>query len=139
MPERAAAYLVGTRLPAAPSLYTAGADHTLFVFLRSGCAYCTASMPFYTKLNEVRKASRVPVAMTAVSTDSQSVLESYLATHGLPFDRAVSISASEFARYNIRGTPTLLYVDRRGTVRRAWLGKLPEAAEREILTLLSGI
>ena len=36
----------------------------------------------------------------------------------------------------VAGTPTLILVDKEGTVKKVWIGKLPESAQSEVISQL---
>jgi hypothetical protein len=36
----------------------------------------------------------------------------------------------------VAGTPTLILVDKEGTVKKVWMGKLPESAQSEVISQL---
>lgn len=132
-----AEYRTGEKLPGSSRLDLSRADHTLLLFVRSTCAYCTASMPFYRKLTDARSKSGVSLNLTVVSSEPQEVLESYIKQYGVAADASVSLPDPELRQYKVRGTPTLVLADRDGVVRKVWVGQLREQAEREVLDLVS--
>lgn len=130
-------YEPGDKLPAGSRLDLSKADHTLLLFVRSTCGYGTASMPFYGKLSDARRPSG-SISLTAVSSEPEAVVKGYLAHHDVVLDAAISLSAAEFRRYRVRGTPTLVLASRDGTVRKVWSGQLASRAEEEVLGVLAG-
>lgn len=53
----------------------------------------------------------------------------YLNEHGISADE---IKQTSLNNINVRGTPTLIMVDRSGTVLQSWVGKLPPEKEAEL-------
>lgn len=131
-------YEIGERLPATGAVDLSRTDHTFLLFLRSTCGYCTASMPFYAKVAEARRQSPISISLTALSSESERVLQDYLQRHNVSLDALVSLSPADSRQYRVRGTPTIMLVDREGVVRKVWTGQLAAEAEREVLDLISG-
>ena len=61
-----------------------------------------------------------------------SALARYLRLHGLTVDQIVSVAQSR-----VRGTPTLLLVDRSGVIEAVWLGKVSRDVEQEIISAVT--
>lgn len=131
-------YQIGERLPTTRAVDLSRTNHTLLLFLRSTCSYCTASMPFYAKVADARRQSPMSISLTALSSESERVLQDYLRRHNISLDATVSLSPADSRQYRVRGTPTIMLVDRAGIVRRVWIGQLAPEAEQEVLDLVSG-
>jgi hypothetical protein len=107
-------------------------DRTLVLILRKGCHYCAASAPFYRRLaGLIGESGRVH--LTAVLPHPVPEAKEYLARQGLEIE---DIRQANLASLRIAGTPTLLLVDKRGTVRMIWVGKLPDEGETQVLLAL---
>jgi rhodanese-related sulfurtransferase len=108
-------------------------EHSLNVALvvSPDCVFCQRSAPFYRTLAAHAQASGTPlyVAVPAV----KGAME-YLRASGL--DKAHVITWRELG-VTVDGTPTMLFIDRAGLVRRSWVGLLGSEGAAEALDLLS--
>ena len=109
-------------------------DKTLLLVLSTNCRYCTESAPFYRRLAEQR-AGRQDVRLIAVLPQSVGEAQKYLGDLSVPVDEITQ--ASPGATY-ARATPTLIVVDRTGSVVESWVGMLPAEKEAEVLRLFLG-
>jgi len=125
-------------MPQAAKLGLPEADYTLLMFLRSTCRYCTESMPFYRTLKNVRDGEAVSVRLAALSAEPREMLEGYLSEHKVAVDSTIALSPSEFSAFRVRGTPTLILVDRKNVVRRVWIGLLDSAQQTQVLAAVEG-
>lgn len=121
---------VGERGESLPGVQFDRAERTLVLYARSTCKYCTASMPLYRRLVEAKASGRFQ--FVSVGAEPETTQRAYFATHGVSLDRYVVMSSAE-----ARGTPTLVVVDRKGVVRRVWLGQQSPDVEQEILRVAS--
>jgi thiol-disulfide isomerase/thioredoxin len=104
------------------------------LFLSTECHFCDASMPFYRQLADIhnqRSANRV--ALLGVSREPGRNLEDHLAQNHVGFDHVYQLP-STFKL--LTGTPTLLLVDRTGTIRRAFVGELNAPQEQQLLAFM---
>ncbi len=90
---------------------------SLVFFLNKDCHYCTSSAPFYRQLTE--EAARRSVKSLAVLPNSIEDAKAYIHSIELPID---DVRTGPLSSYKIPGTPTVLFVNSRGTVERAWFG-----------------
>jgi|ERR1051326_3996315 thioredoxin-related protein len=121
----------GDRIADNTSLALAAAPYTLLLFNRSGCKFCTDSLPFYQKLAVVARQSGVRlVSITSEDLDSN---RAYLNANQVPVERVI---AAQESHLRARGTPTLLLVARTGAVIDSWSGKLASQAELRVLDSL---
>jgi len=118
-------YEVGDRIRETDQL-TFGAP-TLILNTASSCTYCTASMEFYARLQELG------VRTIAVTPEPSDVNARYLASHGIKPLAVLSASANGLT---FSGTPALLLVDGRGVVNGAWMGRQTADGEAEIIRAL---
>jgi hypothetical protein len=100
------------------------ADRTLVLALSTTCHFCSESAPFYKRL--LTDASSHGVRALAVLPQPIDSSRAYLAGLGVPLPNIIQRSLGEI---DVAATPTLLIVDARGNIQKAWVGKL--AADRE--------
>jgi hypothetical protein len=135
---RAQDYRIGEALPAFPGVDYAAADRTLLLFVRSTCRFCTASMPFYARIEQAVRRGHERVRLVAVSSDTRDELDGYLHQHAVQVDQTVPVDVEAAGRLKIRGTPTLVLADRQGVVLETWVGLLPGAREPEVIAKVAG-
>jgi peroxiredoxin len=98
---------------------------TLVMYINSQCRFCTASMPLYQKLSE-SKTSGTQLRLVAASTEPAEIAQAYLRQHDVSVDAVVSVPPGI-------PTPTLVLVDRSGTVRKHWVGQQDEGGAESLL------
>ena len=107
---------------------------TLLMVLSTNCRYCTESVPFYQQL-AIRKGGRDDVRIMAVLPQNPGEAQKYLSDHGITVDEIrQAVPGAEYSR----ATPTLIIVDRSGSVVESWVGKLPPEKEAEVLNRFLG-
>ena len=106
------------------------ANKTLLIVVRSGCEFCSASMPFYRRLAETTR-DRNDVRVLIVTRDDTLVAGRYLGGYQLQLPVVTSIDVSR--ALNIAATPTLILVNRTGTVKNVWVGQLSSGREKEVI------
>ena len=104
---------------------------TLVMALQTTCHFCSESAPFYRRLVAAAGQSHVPIV--AVLPEAKHESEAYLRELQVDVPNVRQVS---FRDIQIRGTPTLLLVDRTGVVRQMWVGKLPADREQDVLDQL---
>jgi thioredoxin-related protein len=116
---------------------THDADRMVVVALAPGCRFCTESMPFYKRLIEERDAqgAGVPVIATVASEEMIEGERQVMDEAQVSPDDLVALSLGDVG---VSGTPTLLLVDRDGTVLEAWIGMQQPDGEEEILEAAFG-
>ena len=119
-----------------PEAEFGSSDRTLLVVVRSSCPACTTSLPFYRKVTDTLSSNKAPVRLVAVVLDPLEAGTRYLSDNGI-FPHAV-IRMSAAAGNRIRLTPTILLVDREGSLIGNWVGILSREQEREVLEKLMG-
>jgi hypothetical protein len=119
---------LGTKFALGPADSTSHAM-TLVLALRQGCRFCAESASFYKRLTQLAGDSKRLHLMVVLPQDP-SQGRKYL--KDLDIDIG-DVQRGEFAALNIAYTPTLLLLDRKGSVRRIWVGKLSERRESEVL------
>jgi hypothetical protein len=104
-------------------------DQTLVMALRKGCHFCEDSTPFYQRLIAEQKATSSPIV--AIFPDTADAVNQVVQSEGLS---GVHVFAGvPLEKLKVDGTPTLLLVDRSGTVSKAWIGMLSPREELEVM------
>lgn len=107
-------------------------ERTLVLAVQPKCRFCTESAPFYKQLAE-RQFNHSGLKLLALSQFPVDVTKKYLDTLGVPIEE---IKQAPFDSIGIAGTPTLLLIDRSGTVTNLWFGRLKQEQEAEVLAQL---
>lgn len=104
-------------------------DKTLLMVLSTNCRYCTESVPFYQQLAQ-QKALRKNARLIAILPQSLGEAEKYLNDNEIAVDEIRQpVPGAVYAK----ATPTLIVVDRIGSVVGSWVGKLPPEKEAEVM------
>jgi len=122
---------VGTNLgDRLPGIDWNGNRRTLVLAISTSCHFCTESAPFFRLLQQ---ASNRQSKIVAVLPESVSESTAYLEKVGVQTDQ---VQQAAPGKIGIRGTPTMLLVDGRGTVTKIWVGKLDSEQQIEVLDTL---
>ena len=111
----------GDRLPRLDGWDWGSHDRTLVIALRKGCHFCEDSAPFYQRLLAQQQQEGSNTAMLAVFPDAADAAKEAVQSEGLGVQ---ALAGVPLERLKVSGTPTLLLVDRNGTVLNAWIGML---------------
>lgn len=84
-------------------------------------------MPFYKRLTDV--AHKKGVRVVGVSTEDLGVHRNFLDRNGLYIDGVVSVITNKI---QVRGTPTLVVVNRKGVVLSSWEGAVGPTKESDV-------
>jgi hypothetical protein len=117
---------VGAKLTGQPVNWHASPKNVVFI-LSTTCHFCKESSGFYRKLVEECRSHAKTVAFFPQTPQEA---QAYLKAEDVQVDE---VKHANFQSLQIGGTPTLLLVDSNGLVQKVWLGKLPEAKEKEVL------
>jgi hypothetical protein len=128
-------YKSGDRLTDVRGLRLPTDRSSLVLIVRSTCAYCTKSLPFYQRVADEIKASGGATQVNAVCTEAADTCTAYLNDAGVEVNQVVSAAPGSL---KIAGTPTLLLVRSDGRVARVWRGMLDQNGEREVLDAVLG-
>ena len=122
------AYQVGSRIDT-PHDWHAGSPFTLVLFAQSRCGACQRAQPFLKQVVE-ELAERAPVVLVSPSADLAEEIR---------FGESLGLGASAVRRapagIRARVTPTLVLVDRHGTILHVWEGVPPDRQAGIIRTL----
>jgi len=105
-------------------------DRTLMLVLRKGCHFCEDSVPFYQRLVATQREDGSTAALIAVFPDSEDAAKEVIRSQGLEIRALPGVSLEGL---KVSGTPTLLLVDKSGTVLNAWIGVLSPRQELEVM------
>jgi hypothetical protein len=106
-------------------------DRNLVLALSTKCPFCSQSAPFYKEL--VPDAEQRGIQIIAVLPQALPESRSYL--NGLGVD-VQNILQSPLDSVKAKATPTLLIVDKTGTINKAWVGKLESQQEKQVIASL---
>lgn len=117
---------------AASALHITGRP-ALVLALNTNCHFCAESLPFYRRLRDVgQDATAPPIIM--IFPNSRPEVQAFLKD----FDSASpsAFAEQDFTDFGISGTPTVVWLDAKGVIRRMWIGKLSADEEREIMNIV---
>ena len=115
-----------------PDIDWAKNSRTMLFVLSSSCKYCKDSAPFYQRL--IRESKGInDIQMVALLPQETKESKEYLADIGLAIKDVRETTPSAVG---VSGFPALLLVDNTGTIKKAWVGKLTEDKETEVLHLM---
>ena len=110
-------------------LKLASSRRTLILALSNTCHFCTESAPFYKRLAQNRRSTR----LVAVLPQSVKESQAYLTKLGFSVDEVTQLNLAEIG---VLGTPTVVLVDNQGVIQHSWVGKLSPDKERAVLNAL---
>lgn len=128
-------YRVGDRVATLERVDYGASDHTLLIVIQTGCGFCTDSLPFYRRLITDRDARRANVRIIAVVPESDTSAPTYLDSEGV---RPDGLAFFRKGGLRIQGTPTLLFLDRFGTLSAKWEGQLSQSGQTQLLNAVLG-
>ena len=117
---------------ALPDFNWAQSERTLVLALSTNCHFCTESAPFYQRVAAEILKHRGTRLVTVVP-QSVEAARKYLDELGVAID---DVRQSPLNAVGVRGTPTLILVDKEGIAKRVWVGKLPDGAQSEVISQL---
>jgi len=105
-------------------------EQTLVLGLRKGCHFCEDSTPFYQRLAAQPQQWGSNSNIVAVFPDAADAVKEVVQSEGLGVH---ALAGVPLEKLKISATPTLLLVDRSGTVLNAWIGMLSPRQEQEVM------
>jgi hypothetical protein len=105
----------------------AGNGRTVVLAISTRCHYCTESAPFFARLWKQKPLS---TKLLAVLPQPVTEAEKYLRREKVHVDE---VRQADLSAIGVVGTPTLLQVDRTGTVTHVWRGRLELDQEEAVL------
>jgi hypothetical protein len=113
-----------------PGINWSDSEETLVIALSDKCHFCTESAPFYQRLTQQLAGSN-KVRVVAVFPQEVDAGKKYLDGLKVPI---ADIAQAELGSFGVRGTPTVVIVDKSGTVKQSWVGRLTAERETEVLS-----
>ena len=110
-------------------------SRTLLLALDKNCEYCERSAGFYKRLLDAQATSAGNTQLVAILPNDDWDAKNYLRQEGL--ERLPHLSNVKLAQLKITALPTLILVDRMGSVLQSWSGQLDEERENEVLEAIS--
>jgi thioredoxin-related protein len=107
-------------------------DAHLVLVLRKGCHFCSESAPFYQRLVQA-VAKRTDLELIAALPQDAAAAQQYL--NELQVSIA-EVRQADMTATKVYATPTILLVDKTGTVTELWRGKLQPEKELEVFNRL---
>lgn len=114
-----------------PGIDWKNSDLNLVLALSTGCHFCDESAGFYKRL--IPTANSHGVQVLAVLPQPLSEGRTYLDSLGVS---APKVLESPLTVIGVSGTPTLLLLDRKGQIQKAWVGKLTPEGEQQVFSSL---
>ena len=111
------------------------AERHIVLVLSTTCPGCQESVPFYRRVAEAA-ASLSEARFLVLSAQPEAVVEAWLDTNGISADEVVR--ERDLLQFGLGVTPSLLLIDRAGTVSGAMVGVLSTAEELGVLGYLAG-
>jgi len=102
---------------------------TMLFVLSSSCGFCNASTDFYQKAVQEKQHVR-DIRFVAVFPGDVKEAEQYLKDKGIGIQDVVQAMPNTVGA---SGFPTLMLLDKTGTIKKAWTGKLTAERELEVL------
>jgi hypothetical protein len=114
-PKPQLAYETGTAIDT-PAEWYQGAPYTLLLFARASCTACQSAEPFFKRLiHDIGTTIRVVLVTSAGEADEDALYARQLGLEAQSIRTAVP-------GLKVRVTPTLVLVDRQGTIVDTWEG-----------------
>ena len=98
--------------------------------LSDQCHFCSESAPFYQRLT-AELAQRSDIKLIAVFPQQVGDSKQYLSKLGVPIS---DVRQATLDSLGVRGTPTVIIVDKNGKVQQSWVGRLSPDKESEVLS-----
>lgn len=128
--------LVGQREASIPLAAWQASSSNLALLLSSQCHFCRESIPLYQKLATLRRGYSDRFSLVVVGVEPPDILREYLQRNKIDVDRVMQVR-SGFA--GIKFTPAIFIVNSRGVIQKAFLGKLNNGSETQLLHLVSAL
>jgi hypothetical protein len=113
-----------------PGEHFSANQETLVLALQDTCHLCSESAPFYRQLEQRASLKKGLHLMVVLPAHNDPL---YVKRLGLSID---DIKLVPLASLNVGGTPTLIWIDNAGIIKKAWIGKLLPHYETDLFTTL---
>lgn len=114
-----------------PGVHFPKQNKSLIIAVSTTCHFCQESLPFY---KDVSARSKGRIDVIALLPQPEAEAKTFIQNANIS---ATQIVSAKLSTIGVRGTPTMLLVDERGNVERAWTGELDEKRRQEVLSLVS--
>lgn len=121
----------GTKI-SLPDFDWSGSNKHLVLVMQKDCRFCSESAPFYQRLVQ-ETVGRKDIQLMAALPQAVNEGRQYLNDLGVHISDVKQVSPSSLG---VRGTPTLLLVDKTGLVTDVWPGKLQTDQEAAVISRL---
>jgi hypothetical protein len=119
---------VGTKLSIL-DLHFPTNDQTLVLAISSTCHFCSESAGFYKRIAQGKNKTRLVAVLPQPVDEGRDYLEKL----GVFVDEVKQLPLESIG---VQGTPTLMLLDRSGTVTKSWIGRLTPEREQTVLSAL---
>jgi hypothetical protein len=133
-PARPVPLKAGEAFPKLAGLKQEPGKPSLLLVVRSGCKYCTESVPFYKELVREVRASKIPVQLIGVCLESDKACADYFSQTQVAVDATIG---APNGLEKIQGTPTIVMLDPSGKVAETWVGALNPDRQKAVIAALS--
>lgn len=106
-------------------------EQTLVLALSTSCHFCSESAPLYQKIARERGNGTRIIAVFPQDTGNSA---EYLHRLAVNVDQVVQ---APLGSIGVSGTPTLILINRNGSVLDSWIGKLPAVEESKLMSRIS--
>ncbi len=130
-PSPAVRLKVGERLTGLPSVQWGEHTLTVVLYLREGCVFCEASVPFYRRLARAVDSREHALGLVGVFPNGSATVARFVRSEGLAI---ATVSGVSPAASGVFATPTVMLADRNGRAVRWWVGLLTRQQERQVLS-----
>lgn len=113
-----------------PAIQASRSRYSVVLVLSSQCTFCVDSVPFYRQLIEGRPPDVPVVGIFATPPGGGP---DFVREHELRLDAVLETPLGEVG---VRGTPTVLILDRESRVQGVWVGRLAAPVEEQVMTTL---
>lgn len=113
----------------------------ILVVFHSGCPWCKAEMPKLSEAFSRHRSLDVDIMGVAVGSDTAEIAGAFAAERGLRFPIAVDATGAFRAAYPVSRVPSVIAIDRDGTILRVfegWAEQLPGIVEHTVMSLARG-
>jgi hypothetical protein len=108
-------------------------EPSVLLALSTQCRFCDKSVPFYSRLVTLRNSLGGRFKIYAVFFQGQREGIAYSDAHGLSFD---GVLPAHPGIAKITATPALLLLDRDSTITAAWVGRLDEQKQNQVMAAI---
>jgi hypothetical protein len=104
---------------------------TLVLALQDTCHFCSESAPFYRRLEKAAQFNKKVHLVVILPPNNNP---DYVKQLGLTIH---DVKLTSFSPLHVGGTPTLIWIDNRGIVKKSWIGKLIPRFEQDVFNSLN--